>query len=135
MGTATGFRKRTGATVALALVIRVAAVLATPGFVPRTDAAGYDRIAASLARHGTFPPTLLAAAGGPTAYRPPLFPGMPAVLDKVVGTGSTTTRWEAGRLLESGLGALAVLLVCLIAARAAGCAGRWPAVRSPASPP
>lgn len=117
MGTATGFRKRIAVVVALAFAVRVAVVLATPGFVPRTDAADYDRIAVSLARHGTFPRTLLAAPGGPTAYRPPLFPGMLAVLDKVVGTGSTTTRWEAGRLLESVLGAVAVLLVCLIAAR------------------
>jgi 4-amino-4-deoxy-L-arabinose transferase-like glycosyltransferase len=92
-------------------------VLATLGYVPRTDAADYDRIAVSLAEHGHFPTTLLAAPGGPTAYRPPLFPALLAVLDRVVGTGSAGTRWEAGRLLEAVLGAVVVALICVVGAR------------------
>jgi 4-amino-4-deoxy-L-arabinose transferase-like glycosyltransferase len=117
VGTASRFRHGVAGMVAGALGLRVAVVLATPGFVPHSDAADYDRIAVSLAVHGTFPTTLLAAPGGPTAYRPPLFPGLLSLVDRAVGSGVPTTRWEAGRLVEAALGAIAVLLVCVIAAR------------------
>ncbi len=103
------------AVVALAVAVRVAVVLATPHFVPQTDAADYDRLAVSLAQHGTFPSSTFAP--GPTAFRPPLFPIALAAVYKVVGVGSTATRWEAGRLLEAGLGAITVVLIGLIALR------------------
>lgn len=101
--------------VALALAARVLVVLVTPHFVPQTDSADFDRMAVSLAQHGRFPPSLL--TGGPTALRPPLFPLSLAAVYKVVGVGSASTRWEAGRLVEAALGAIAVGLIALIAFR------------------
>ena len=103
------------AVVTVALVVRVVVVLVTPHFVPRTDAADFDRIAVSLARHGVFPHSLWVA--GPTAFRPPLFPLMLAAVYKIVGLGSASARWEAARMLEAGLGAATVLLIGVIALR------------------
>jgi hypothetical protein len=99
------------------LIARVIVVLTSPGYVPHTDAADYDRIAVSLARHGSFPPSVLVPTGGPTAFRPPLFPLALAAVYKVVGVGVAATRWEAGRLFEALLGAITVALICLIARR------------------
>lgn len=101
----------------LALVVRVALVLSTPHFTPQTDAADYDRIAVSLAQHNQFPSSELAPAGGPTAFRGPLFPMAVAAVYKLVGVGSQTARWEAARLFEALLGAISVALIGLIAAR------------------
>jgi 4-amino-4-deoxy-L-arabinose transferase-like glycosyltransferase len=103
------------AVTAVGLIARVAVVLATPHYVPKTDAADYDRIAVALAQHGRFPSSVL--VHGPTAFRPPLFPYVLAAVYKLVGVGAAATRWEAGRLLQAGLGALTVLLIGLIALR------------------
>ena len=105
------------AVVALALLLRVIVVLATPHYVPETDAADYDRIAVSLVQDGRFPGSLLAPAGGPTAYRGPAFPFALAAAYEVSGVASKGARWEAGRLLEAVLGTIAVALVFLIAQR------------------
>jgi hypothetical protein len=102
---------------ALALLVRVLVVLATPQFAPATDASDYDRIAVSLAQTGGFPVSGLTARGGPTAFRPPMFPLALAGVYKLVGTGDEKARWEAGRLLEALLGAASVALICLIALR------------------
>ncbi len=110
------------AVVVLALVVRLGVIAATPQFVPATDAADYDRHAVSIAVHGSFPSTELAPAGGPTAFRPPLFPVVLAGVYKVVGVTSESLRWEAGRAAEAILGALAVALICVIALRLWGSA-------------
>lgn len=107
-----------GALILLGLVLRVALVLGSPHFVPKTDAADYDQIAVSLAQHGRFPASVI--THGPSAFRPPLFPGALAAVYKVVGVGSASTRWEAGRLLETALGALTIALIGLITLRLAG---------------
>src|SRR4029077_6190569 len=99
----------------LALVVRLAVVVGTPHFRPATDASDYDRIAVSLADHGQFPASVLDPFGGPTAFRPPLFPLALAAVYKLVGTSSPTARVAAGRVLEAVLGAVVVLLVYLIA--------------------
>jgi 4-amino-4-deoxy-L-arabinose transferase-like glycosyltransferase len=110
------FRGALTAIVALALIVRIVVVLATPSFVPETDATDYDRIAVSLADSGSFPGSvLLASPTAPSALRPPLFPLSLAAIYKVVGTGSTHSRWEAGRIYEAALGALTVWLIALIA--------------------
>lgn len=101
--------------VLIALIARVVVVLVTPHFLPKTDSADYDRIAVSLVQHGRFPASILAP--GPTALRPPLFPYALAATYKVVGVGSATARWEAGRMLEAALGAVTVLLIGLISLR------------------
>ena len=105
------------AIVVVALVVRLAVVFATPHFVAVTDASEFDYDAVSLVHHGAFPPSGLAARGGPTAFRPPLFPLALAGVYELVGTASQKTRWEAGRVLEALLGAAAVALICLIVMR------------------
>jgi 4-amino-4-deoxy-L-arabinose transferase-like glycosyltransferase len=108
------------AIVAIALIVRVAVVIATPAFAPAADAADFDRIATSLADHGRFPSSTMAARGGPTAFRPPLLPLTLAAVYKLVGTSDAKARWTAGRVLEAVLGAIAVLLICLIGIRVLG---------------
>jgi 4-amino-4-deoxy-L-arabinose transferase-like glycosyltransferase len=105
------------AIVVVALVVRLGVVIATPGYQARTDAADFDRLAVSLADHGHYPDSSEWAPGGPTAFRPPLFPAALAAVYKVVGTSSADARWAAGRVLEAVLGALAAGLTCLIATR------------------
>ncbi len=100
--------------VVVALIVRIAVVIATPDYQARTDAADFDRLAVSLADHGRFPSSAEWAPRGPTAFRPPLFPVALAAVYTVVGTGSEHTRWEAGRVMEAALGALAVGLIFLI---------------------
>ncbi len=112
-----GFAHALLGLVALALIIRVLVVVTSPHFVPRTDAADYDRIAVSLAHNGSFPASVIIPGGGPTALRPPALPIALAAVYRVVGVGSATGRWEAARLFEAALGAIAVLFVCLIALR------------------
>jgi 4-amino-4-deoxy-L-arabinose transferase-like glycosyltransferase len=97
--------------------MRLAVIFATPHFVPVTDAAEYDRDAVTLVNAGSFAESDATFHGGPTAYHPPLFPVALAGVYKLVGTGSEHTRWDAGRVLEAVLGAIAVLLTGLIATR------------------
>jgi 4-amino-4-deoxy-L-arabinose transferase-like glycosyltransferase len=115
------FRSALIAIVAIALIVRIVVVLATPSFVPQTDATDYDRIAVSLADTGSFPGSpVLSSPTAPSAFRPPLFPLTLAAIYKVVGTGSEHTRWEAGRIYEAILGAITVALIALIALRLFG---------------
>ena len=106
------------AIVLVALIARVVVILATPDFVPVTDAIDYDRTAATLLDTGSWPTSeVFSAPHGPTAYRPPGFPLALAAVYGIVGTGDAQTRWDAGRVLEALLGALAVALIGAIAAR------------------
>jgi 4-amino-4-deoxy-L-arabinose transferase-like glycosyltransferase len=91
------------------LLLRLAFILATPHFAPNNDPADYDHIARSLASGHGYPPTLLAAPGTPSALRPP---GYPLLLAAVYTLGG---HWGAGRVVNALLGALAVLLIYLIA--------------------
>jgi 4-amino-4-deoxy-L-arabinose transferase-like glycosyltransferase len=109
------FRRALGAIVVVALAVRVVVIVATPHFRPIDDAADYDRYAVSLVQHGTFPTSQLTP--GPTAFRAPLFPFALAGAYKLVGVGSPSTRWAAGRVLEAILGAITVWLIALIAGR------------------
>lgn len=116
------------AILAVALLVRVAAIVATPDFVPIFDAGDYDRHALSLASgHGY--PDALGAPGEPTAFRPPLYPVALAAVYELGGG------WTAGRLLGAFLGVLTVLLVFVISQRlwgrrvalvAAACAAVFP---------
>jgi 4-amino-4-deoxy-L-arabinose transferase-like glycosyltransferase len=100
----------------IALLARVLVIVATPHFVPATDAADYDRIAVSLADTGGFPSSLyFTAPHGPTAYRPPFFPLLLAGAYQLSGTHDPTSRWRAGRILEAILGTAAVVLIAMIA--------------------
>lgn len=104
----------------VALVLRVALVLATPHFHTIDDSHSYDRMAVSLAAHGTLPSSQIPLAGGPTAYPPPGYPVALAIAYRIVGVGSEHTRWEAGRIEEAVLGTIVVVLIALIAARLFG---------------
>lgn len=105
------------AVVVLAFVVRLVAIVESPTFHPQTDAADYDREAVSLAQDGSFPPSLLTLHGGPSAFRPPLFPVALAVTYKLTGTTGSTARWDAGRIMEALLGTATVLFIGLIARR------------------
>lgn len=96
--------------VALALVVRLGVVAGAARDAPSGDAADYDRHAAALVAVGTYPQTLLAAPGGPTALRPPAYPYALAAAYRVTGG-----RWTAGRLLGALLGTVSVALAALIA--------------------
>jgi len=69
----------------LAVVVRVGYVIATRHYVPRADSADYQRIAASIAHGHGFGPSVIAPGGGPSAFRPPLYPGFLGALYTVVG--------------------------------------------------
>jgi 4-amino-4-deoxy-L-arabinose transferase-like glycosyltransferase len=98
------------AILALALLLRIGVIVATPDFFPIYDAGDYDRHARSIA-DGDGYPGALGTPGGPTALRPPLYPlALAAVYE--LGGG-----WTAGRLLGALLGVVTVLLVFLISRR------------------
>ena len=92
--------------LAVAVVARVAYwVLATPRYVPISDAGQYYEIARNLASgHGIdmhFPQITV----HPTAFRPPLYPGLLALVYWIFGASIT-----AGGVLNLIIGAAAVLL-------------------------
>jgi 4-amino-4-deoxy-L-arabinose transferase-like glycosyltransferase len=113
-------RHAVAAIVVLALIVRLAVVIATPHYVAVTDAGEFDRDAVTLVKDHRYPSSDLAAHGGPTAFRGPLFPLSLAAVYKLVGTGSEKTRWAAGRVFEAVLGAVTVLLIALIGVRLFG---------------
>jgi 4-amino-4-deoxy-L-arabinose transferase-like glycosyltransferase len=113
-------RHAIAAIVVLALVVRLALIVATPHYVAVTDAAEFDADAVTLVKEHRYPSTGLTARGGPTAFRAPLFPLSLAAVYEVVGVGSAETRWAAGRVLEAVLGAVTVLLIALIGVRLFG---------------
>ena len=115
-----GFGRALLLIAALALVLRVALVLATPHFHTIDDSHSYDRMAVSIADHGTLPNSQIPFAGGPTAYPPPGYPVALSLAYLIEGTGSEHSRWEAGRIEEAVFGAIAVVLIALIAARLFG---------------
>jgi 4-amino-4-deoxy-L-arabinose transferase-like glycosyltransferase len=96
--------------VAVALLVRLGVIVATPGYDPRFDARDYDRHARSIARGDGYPPTTLAAPRSPSAHRPPGYPLALAGVYELSG-GSVT----AGRVLGAALGALTALLTFVVA--------------------
>jgi 4-amino-4-deoxy-L-arabinose transferase-like glycosyltransferase len=105
----------TGAIAAIAFVVRVGYVALTPHLPLRNDAADYDRLGRVLAGGHGFGSSLIAASGGPTAFRPPLYPAVLAVVYRLTGNSVI-----AGRLVQAALGAGAVVLIGLLARRVWG---------------
>ena len=96
-----------------ARAIRVAVVRATESsFRAINDSADYVRLGISIAHGHGFGTSHFAAGGGPTALRPPLWPLTLGGLFTITGDSVT-----AGRVLGCVLGAVAVVLTGLIAAR------------------
>jgi 4-amino-4-deoxy-L-arabinose transferase-like glycosyltransferase len=95
--------------LALALVLRVGQIAATPHWQPVADPSDYVRHAVSIADgHGMAGSFLL--AGGPSALRPPAYPYFLGGVFAVSGDSFT-----AGRLAAALLGVAAVALIGLIA--------------------
>ena len=86
--------------VLLALVTRLAYwALITPRYVPRSDAQQYQEIAHNLATGRGFDMFFPQLALHPTAFRPPLYPALLAIVDALTGSSLV-----AGRLLSVALG-------------------------------
>lgn len=99
----------------VALAVRVAVVVATPGFEPVHDALDYQRHAQSIAAGDGYPESVVALEGGDTAFRPP---GYPFVLGAVFAvSGDSLT---AGRLAGALFGAIAAALAGMLAGRLLG---------------
>jgi 4-amino-4-deoxy-L-arabinose transferase-like glycosyltransferase len=100
------------AIVLLALVVRVAVIAADSGYQPANDAFEYDYLARSIAAGDGYPRSGYLLQGGPTAIRGPGYPYLLAAVYALSGDSVTI-----GRLLGAALGALAVLLLYLVAKR------------------
>lgn len=96
--------------VALALVLRLALVLATPEYVPSGDAQDYHLHGAALAQEGRYPPSALAAPGSPAAFRPPGYPYLAGAVYELAGV-----HVGALRVANALLGAVTVALLFLVA--------------------
>jgi 4-amino-4-deoxy-L-arabinose transferase-like glycosyltransferase len=104
---------RAWALLAVALVLRLAAVAATFDAPLTLDAADFSRNGWSIAQGHGVPPSNRAPAGQASAYRPPAFPLF------LGGVYASVGREAPGiaRLAEAVLGTLAVGLIGLIATR------------------
>jgi 4-amino-4-deoxy-L-arabinose transferase-like glycosyltransferase len=98
--------------ILLALVVRTAVVIADTGYVPAHDAYDYDRHARSIAAGEGYPESAWVRDGGPSAYRPPVYPYFLGAVYAVSGDSQT-----AGRVANIALGGVMVLLLYLIANR------------------
>ena len=98
------------AILALALAARIGFAVWSGHLQLANDPADYQRLAVSIVHGHGFGTTVVAPGGGPTAFRPPLFPLVLAVLYRVVGV-----HLVAARALEAVLGTLTVALVGLVA--------------------
>jgi hypothetical protein len=109
------------AVVAVALVVRLGIVLATPHYVPRHDDRDYDRIGWSMASGRGYPPLRIGGHTYAQAYRPPLWPATLGLVYAAVGHDV-----GAARLADAALGAAGVGLLCWVALRLYGRRGaRW----------
>lgn len=109
------------ALFAVALVVRLGVVAATPHYVPIHDDRDYDRIAWAMASGDGYPPTrarhhrLYA-----DAYRPPMWPAGLGAVYALAGHDLL-----AGRIADAVLGALGVLALTWVARRLLGPRAAW----------
>jgi 4-amino-4-deoxy-L-arabinose transferase-like glycosyltransferase len=103
--------------VAAALVLRLAYVDATPGYVLRHDAVDYDVHARSIAQGDGFSKTL--AHGRPTAFRPPGYPYFLGAVYHVfkVDREPVKERVHVARIAQAFVGTALVVLVGVLAAQ------------------
>jgi 4-amino-4-deoxy-L-arabinose transferase-like glycosyltransferase len=104
---------RAWALLAVALVLRLAAVAGTFDARLTLDPADFSHNGLSIAQGHGIPPSNRAPAGGSSAYRPPGFPLFLGAVYAGVGRESPAI----ARLAEALLGTLSVGLIGLIAAR------------------
>lgn len=103
------------AILALAVAVRLAFVVATPHWTPTNDPADYQRLAISVAHGHGFGASAQAPGGGPTAFRPPLYPLALGAFYAVVGV-----RVCLARVAQAVIGAASVGLVGLLAVQLFG---------------
>src|SRR3954468_10702567 len=115
--TVVGTRAWLVAIVAVALVVRLGVVAATPGYVPHHDDRDYDRVAWSMASGHGYPPVRIGRRRYADAYRPPLWPAALGLVYAAVGH-----RLTAGRVADAALGAAGVGLLAWVALRLLGAA-------------
>lgn len=120
------------AILALALVIRLATVIATPDYEPVFDSGDYVRHAESIAAGDGFPESVFAFEG-PNAFRPPLYPYLLGGIYAVVGSEAGET---AARVFGAALGVLVVYLMFLVGRELWGArTGLWAAGIGAVLPP
>ena len=101
------FRGAAGIVIlAVSLGVRVGVLAATRHLALHDDPADYRRLGLLVAHHHTFGTTVLAAGGGPTAFRPPLYPIFLGTIFRLTGDSLT-----AARLAQAALGTLTVALL------------------------
>lgn len=93
----------------LALVLRVAQIIATGDWTPVSDPADYVRHAVSIS-HGHGMADTLLPQGGPSALRPPAYPYFLGLVFAVSGDSET-----AGRLASALLGVVTVAMLGVLA--------------------
>jgi len=99
------------AVLAVGLIVRLAIVALTRhGFVPVSDDADYSRLAESIATGHGFGSTAVPLAHGPTAFRPPLYPGVLSITYLITGVS-----WTSGRVENAVIGTLAVAAIGFLA--------------------
>lgn len=112
MGAGRGSRLLPAAIVLVALLLRVAVIAADSGYRPTDDAFEYDHYGRSIAAGEGFGRSGYLLHGGPAAIRGPSYPLLLGAVYAVSGDSR-----NAARVVDAFLGALAVLLVYLIAKR------------------
>jgi peptidoglycan/LPS O-acetylase OafA/YrhL/4-amino-4-deoxy-L-arabinose transferase-like glycosyltransferase len=100
---------------AVAFFARARMVMATRALTLSNDPADYDRLGQLLAAGKGFGASVLSPSGGPTAFRPPLYPVFLGGIYKLTGDSMT-----AARLVQAALGGVTVVLVFLVARRLFG---------------
>lgn len=90
------------------MAVRVLVVVVQPQPL-FNDLADYQRLAVSIAHGHGFGVSQVAPGGGPTAFRPPLFPLAVGALYKVIGVHLT-----GARLVEAFAGAITVVLLIVV---------------------
>jgi len=105
---------------AVALIVRLAVIVATPHYVPRHDDRDYDRLAWAMASGDGYPPVRIHGRDYAVAYRPPLWP-------VVLGAGYAVTghRVLFGRIETALLGACGVLALAWVAGELLGPRAAW----------
>ena len=111
-------RRVIASLLALALVVRLGYVAATPGYEAMNDAHNYDVHAQSIAAGDGFA-RIGSGPTGETAFRPPGYPYLLAGVYAVTGVerAKDSTRYRVGRVANALVGTAIVALIGVLAAR------------------
>jgi 4-amino-4-deoxy-L-arabinose transferase-like glycosyltransferase len=111
-------RRVVGSLLALALILRLGYVVATPGYEAIDDAHNYDVHAVSIATGHGFA-RMGSGPSGETAFRPPGFPYLLAGVYVLTGVerAAPATRYVAGRVANALVGTAIVALIGVLSAQ------------------